>query len=68
MGELCVTNLSGSQLTNLTLYHKTYLPKEDLYIGGAAFVSRIDRIDAGESIVLSPNHYAAGYSKIIYYE
>lgn len=68
MGEIKVTNLSDNEISNLKLYHKTYLPENNLYIGGAAFVSRIDCINVGETVVISPKHFVTGYSRIIYYE
>ena len=68
MGKLCVRNLSGGEIRNLTLYHKTYLRENDMYIGGAVFETRIDSIGAGENVIISPRYYASGYSKIVYYE
>lgn len=67
-GELRITNLSGSEISNLTLYHRTYLWENDLYIGGTVFVSRIDRIAIGETVDFTPQNYASGYSKVVYYE
>lgn len=68
MGKILVRNRSDTDIKNLTLYHKTYLQENDMYIGGVAFESRIDFLGIGETVVFSPKNYASGYSKLIYYE
>lgn len=68
MGQLLITNHGDADVRNLTLYHKTYLQENDLYIGGIAFETRVEHIGAGETALICPQNYAAGYSKVVYYE
>ena len=68
MNCLHVTNRSGAKVNNLTLYHKTYIPEGDFYMCGVAFKTEIAYIGPGESVLVYPSNYAAGYSKVVYCE
>ena len=68
MDKLSVTNLSDAPIQNLTLYHKTYLEEWGFYMGGRAAETTIERILPGQTVVVYPKQYAAGYSKVVYYE
>lgn len=63
MGILKITNQTDRPIKNLKLYYKTKL--EDIYIGGITYVHTVSNLNAGETIQISPYHYAKGYSEII---
>lgn len=63
--KLCIKNIAETPVCNLKIYHKTYLPDADMYIGGIAFVTEITCILPNDSIQICPNHFAQPYSKII---
>lgn len=68
MDKLAVTNLSESPIHDLTLYHKTYLDEWGFYMGGRAVETTVEIILPGQTVVVHPKQYAAGYSKVVYYE
>ena len=61
-------NLSNTGLYNVTVYHRTYIPEGNIYIGGKAFQTKLPRILPGECLTLSTENYAPGYSRIVYFE
>lgn len=63
MGAIQVCNTSDSAIENLRLFHKNYIP-EDLYVGGITYCTCVERLEAGQTIVIYPDHYAQGYSRI----
>ena len=67
-GTLAVTNNSGEDLKALNVYHKTYLKDEDLYVGGMAFRTLVLDLKAGQTVFITPEYYASGSSRILYYE
>lgn len=68
LGCFRVTNLTGSKINGLTIYHRTYIPDDAFYMGGKAFRTNIPYIAPGSSVLVYPEDYVSGYSKIIYYE
>ena len=62
MGELMLTNLTRRKLKDVRIYHKNFLR---VYIGGITYCTEAGSLEAGESIKIFPDHYAAGYSKIV---
>lgn len=68
MNCLCVTNRSGSKVKDLTIYYRTHISEGDFYMGGKAFQTKIKYIAPGESILINLPNYAAGYSKVVFYE
>lgn len=65
-GTLLVKNMSGETAAGLTLYHKMYLPGDDIYIGGIAFATAVPSLAPGKTVTVSPAYYASGYSRILY--
>ena len=65
MGTLSVTNISREKLPEVWLFYKNYLEEGDLYIGGITYIETVGSLDSGETVRINPNHYAAGYSRII---
>lgn len=66
MGTIEVINLCNEPLSDVKIYHKTYLADSDIYIGGKAIETSIAALLPGESLQLKPELYASGYSKIVY--
>ena len=65
MGELTLTNLTGQKLTGLCMYHKSFLEGMDICIGGITYLTDIGTLEPDEIRTITPEHYAAGYSKVI---
>lgn len=63
MGEVVVSNLTGSRLTGICLYYKTYYQDMDFYVGGKTQMYYIQTLEPGEYIRIYPYNYALGYSK-----
>lgn len=63
MGTLAVTNQTDHTLRDICLYHKTYLP-DGTYVGGISYHTRIEVLAPGQTVQVSPEHYADGYSKV----
>ena len=65
-GELYVENLSGHDISDITVYHRTFIQEGNYYIGGKAFETRIPFVASGKIIEVLPQYYAYGYSKIVW--
>lgn len=65
MGTLAVTNLTDNSFSDLWLFHKAYDSISQLYIGGITYVTEIPYLAPGQTILVAPEHYADGYSKIV---
>lgn len=61
---LCITNLSDTTLSAVTIYYHHYLPEDGIYIGGRAFETTIWNLQPGAQTRISPLFYCKGYSKI----
>lgn len=66
--RLQITNLSEKTISELTVFHRTYVPEGDIYCGGIAFETEIPQITPGESVTVHPIYYVSGYSHIVHYE
>ncbi len=66
MGTLRVENQTEDTLAGLVLYHKMYLPGDDVYVGGVAFSTIVPTLAPGEAVTVHPRCYAAGYSRILF--
>ncbi len=63
---LRIENGSEKDLMNLTVYFKKFV--DGVYIGGKPFEFTVSSLPAGESVVVSPQYYVSGYSRIIYHK
>lgn len=63
--RIFLKNEAGKKILRVTMYHKTYLPEEDLYIGGAVYETKIPVIYPGQIIELRPEYYITSNSRII---
>jgi hypothetical protein len=60
-----VRNMTDAPMENITLYHKNYLP-EGIFIGGITYKTHIPHLAPNQSVLIYPEHYAEGYSRIFY--
>ena len=67
-GGYCVENFGNGVISDLTVYHRTYIPQGDISIGGMAFATSLPPILPGEKVWIRPENYAPGYRKIIYWK
>lgn len=63
--RVILSNESTDKIFDIILYHKTYLPEEDLYIGGKAYETRIPVIYPGQIMDIRPAYYISSNSRII---
>lgn len=65
MARISATNLSNNRVEAVTLFHKNYLP-DGTFVGGITYMTFIGPLEPGQTAVVTPDHYAEGYSKIYY--
>lgn len=65
MGEIAVTNLTNETILGVSVFHKNFLTGMDIYIGGTTYQTAVGDLGAGETVTVSPEHYASGYSKVV---
>lgn len=66
IGTVVVTNRTKQTLFDLELSYKNYLSDADIYQGGIVYRCAIGTLHPGQSVTVSPGHYAAGYSRFVY--
>ena len=66
MGQVVISNISNCAMDNLVLCHKGYDSSCSLYLGGITHYKKCPKIESGETIVITPEHYANGYSRILW--
>lgn len=64
LGKIKVTNQSDMPLQNVRLYYKRYDSQWGIYVGGVTYATPVGDLMAGQSILISPAHYADGYAKV----
>ena len=64
-GALLVKNLTGETIPCVRVFYKFYMPSEDIYVGGIAYVAKIVDLQAGQSQTIIPSHYLSGSSKVV---
>ncbi len=65
IGTLCLTNIGEKTLYDMTFYYKNYLEYSEMYVGGITNRCAVGDIAPGETVEVSPYHYAHGYSKVL---
>ena len=60
-----VRNTTDTQMENITLFHKNYL-SEGIFVGGITYETHIPYLAPGQSVLIYPEHYAEGYSRIFF--
>ena len=63
MGTLAIKNQTDKTLEQVRLYYKTWLA--EVYVGGVTYVHEVQRVEPGQTLNISPEHYARGYSKVL---
>ncbi|MDO4491088.1 MAG: hypothetical protein Q4B85_08485 [Lachnospiraceae bacterium] len=64
-GTLTVTNVSGADIPCVRIFYKYYMSDMDAYVGGITFNAKITDLKAGDTTIISPSHYLAGYSRVM---
>lgn len=65
---LWVQNASGRRIRGVTLYHRTYISEGGFYLGGKAFATILPELPPGGMVLIFPENYARGSSRVVYYE
>lgn len=60
-----ITNYTQHSVTDIQIYYKTIYPQPVFYIGGITHCYRINCIEAGETLQVFPEYFAANYSQIV---
>ena len=66
MGTVTVTNRAQQTFFDLELSYKNYLADADVYQGGIVYRCAVGTLHPGQSVTVTPGHYAAGYSCFVY--
>lgn len=65
MGTVSVTNLTEEPVYDLGLFYKNYLSDAGMYIGGITYIYQIEYLAPGQTLLITPEYYASGYSEFI---
>ena len=68
MDTLELSNLSETTLRDVRIYHKTWSEEIQAYLGGISYVTYVKALKPGQILLVQPEHYALGRSKIIHIE
>lgn len=60
-----ISNLTDKTIYDITICHKTWSEEIGCYLGGITYETHIDSLRPGQILLLSPDHYAVGSSKIV---
>ena len=60
-----VTNLSDERIESAVISYKSYLPEEDVYVGGITYTVNLKELEPGSSMTVYSSHYVSGYSVIL---
>lgn len=63
--SLTVTNLTGANISTVRVFYKYYLEDMDAYVGGIAYTAKVENLEAGASVQITPSHYAFGSSRVV---
>ena len=63
--SLLFSNLTEDTICEATVLFKSYDPVSGMYIGGIAYSVRVGELAPGEVRLVTPYHYASGYSKVV---
>lgn len=66
IGTLQVKNLTDKPMEKIRIYYKTYAEEPGIYIGGITYYLDISALQTGEVCLLEPDHYAEGYTRIVW--
>ena len=64
-GLITAYNDTNENLQNICIYFKTYLPEEQMYLGGIAYCFNMDQLPTGEKVQIRPYRYISDYAKIV---
>ena len=62
---LTVTNVSGADIPCVRIFYKYYMADENAYVGGIAYTAKLTGLAAGQTITVTPSHYASGASRVV---
>lgn len=64
-GALVITNVTEQDIPMARIFYKLYIEEADTYVGGITYTSKLTNLHAGDSVTITPSHYAPGYSRIV---
>lgn len=65
LSGLKITNLTEETLSGVRICYKLWYGEENLYSGGITYSTTLRDLAPGESRILQPWRYAAGYSRVV---
>lgn len=63
--SLTVKNISKKKIPCVRIFYKYYMEDEKAYVGGITYTAKIEDLEAGKSIKITPSHYVSDSSKIM---
>lgn len=63
--SLSVTNLTDETISCVRIFYKFYLPAENVYVGGITYTVKVVALGPGETVRITPTHYAKGFSRVM---
>ena len=60
-----VTNIGEETISEVKVYFKSYLPEEDVYVGGITYSATLTDIEPQTAVTVDSSHYDSQYSTII---
>ncbi len=64
-GSLTVTNLTDKTIPSVVISYKSYIPEEEVYVGGLTYHITLDDLEPGLAFNGVAGHYVPGYSVIV---
>ena len=63
--RICVENISDRPASRIRIYYKSYLLHDDIYIGGITYCVGVEKLEAGDSIIIEPYRYVKDYARVV---
>lgn len=65
MDRIMVTNQADKAMYDVEVMYKGWREDPGVYLGGITYVACLDELSAGATVEIYPEHYVAGYSRIV---
>lgn len=63
--SITVMNLTEKEIPAARVFYKNYDAKQNLFVGGITYNAKVEKIPAGGSITVSPEHFKTGDSVVV---
>ena len=63
--SLTVTNLTDTDIVTVRIFYKYYYKDQAAFVGGITYTAKLSNLKAGESVTITPSHYASNGSAVV---